>query len=347
MARNLRDSVVVITGASSGIGRACAKLFASKGASVVLGARREGALREVAAECETGGGRALVVPTDVTDLGAVENLARGAVEEFGRIDVWVNNAAVISFGRFEEMPPEVNRRVVETNLLGAMHGAQAALPVLRRQGSGVLINVSSGFGLVGSPYQAAYTATKFGLRGFSQALRGELLGTDISVSCLFPGAVDTPVYRYAGNFDGRSLGPKGRILPPEKVARAIVRNAERPRREVVVGSSVRALEALHALSPALYERAITRGIEQTFVHDEPGQTGPGNLFEPDPLWTSTDGGFNEEAKRTAARTGRRSAGRAAVAVPIVVGALLLGRRLLSRWRVLDGAALLAPLVPSG
>ena len=270
------------------------------------------------------------MPTDVTDMAAVEELARRAVEEFGRIDVWVNNAGVISFGRFEEQPPEVNRRVVEINLLGAMHGAQAALPILRRQGSGTLINVSSGFGLVGSPYQAAYTATKFGLRGFSEALRGELLGTDISVSCIFPGAVDTPVYRYAGNYFGQGLGPKGRILPPEKVARAIVRNAERPRREAVVGSSVRALKALRALSPALYERAISRGVRSGFFRDEPGQDGPGNLFEPDPAGTSVDGGYNEEAKQTAARVGRRNAGRAAVAVPVVVGAALLGRRLLSR-----------------
>ena len=330
MTRDLAGSVVVITGASSGIGRASARMFAGKGASVVLAARREEALREVAAECEAAGGRALAVPTDVTDLGAVEELARRAVGEFGRIDVWVNNAGVISFGRFEEQPPEVNRRVVDTNLLGAMHGAQAALPVFRRQGSGVLINVSSGFGLVGSPYQAAYTATKFGLRGFSEALRGELLGTGISVSCIFPGAVDTPAYLYAGNYSGRALGPKGRILPAEKVARALVRNAERPRREVIVGSSVRGLKALRALSPALYERAITRGVEGGMLREDPGETGPGALFEPDPRRTSTDGGFNEEAKQTAARVGRRNAGRAAVALPVVVGAALLGRRLLSR-----------------
>ncbi len=152
MARDLRGSVVVITGASSGIGRATALLFARRGALVVLAARREEALREAAVECEAAGGQALVVPTDVADNGAVEELARRAVERFGRLDVWVNNAGVTSFGRFEETPQETNRRVVETNLLGAMYGAQAALRRFHDRGGGVLINVSSGFGFVGSPY---------------------------------------------------------------------------------------------------------------------------------------------------------------------------------------------------
>lgn len=190
MQRRLESKVVVITGASRGIGRATARLFAKCGASVVLAARREDALLEVAAECEARGGRALVVPTDVSDFRAVDNLARRAVDHFGSIDVWVNNAVLAAVGRLEEVPPEANRRIVETNLLGYLHGAQAALPRFWEQGSGVLIFMSSGFGLVGAPYADAYTATKFAQRGLAQALRGELRGSGVHVCTVMPGGVD-------------------------------------------------------------------------------------------------------------------------------------------------------------
>src|ERR671912_170629 len=186
MRRRIGGSVVVITGASRGIGRATARLFAERGASVVLAARREDALLEVAAECEARGGRALAVLTDVADFRAVEELARRAVEHFGRIDVWVNNAVLAAVGRLEEVPPEANRRVVEANLLGYMHGAQAVLPLFREQSRGVLIFMSSGFGLVGAPYADAYTATKFAQRGLAQALRGELGGRTSASAPLCP-----------------------------------------------------------------------------------------------------------------------------------------------------------------
>src|SRR5829696_6505829 len=307
MRRRLGGSVVVITGASRGIGRATARLFAERGASVVLAARREEALLGVAAECEARGGRALAVPTDVADFRAVQELARRAVEHFGRIDVWVNNAVLAAVGRLEEVPPEANRRVVEANLLGYMHGAQAVLPLFSEQDRGVLIFMSSGFGLVGAPYADAYTATKFAQRGLAQALRGELRGSGVHVCTVMPGGVDTPAYRLAANHSGRAAGPKSFLASPEKIARVLVRCAEGSRPEVIVGNSVRTLRLAHALLPGLVERAVGRTIEKGFLREEPKEPTSGNLFEPSPEWTGTDGGFNAEARHRAAHAVRRAA----------------------------------------
>jgi NADP-dependent 3-hydroxy acid dehydrogenase YdfG len=151
MPREIEDSVAVVTGASSGIGRATARAMAERGARVMLAARSEKSLQEVAEECEMVGWRALVVPTDVTDEEAVRELARRSVEGFGRIDVWVNNAGVMFYGRFEGVPTEVYRRTIETNLSGQIHGARAALSHFLEQGGGVLINMSSVWGRLTSP----------------------------------------------------------------------------------------------------------------------------------------------------------------------------------------------------
>jgi short-subunit dehydrogenase len=165
MKRELRNATVVITGASSGIGRAAARAFAEQGARLVVAARREAALQDVVIECQRVGAHALAVPTDVTDAGAVAELARVASESSGGvIDVWINNAGVGAMGSFEQVPIKTHEQVIRVNLLGYMHGAHAVLPFFKRQQSGLLINTISLGGWVPMPYSVAYSASKFGAR---------------------------------------------------------------------------------------------------------------------------------------------------------------------------------------
>jgi NAD(P)-dependent dehydrogenase (short-subunit alcohol dehydrogenase family) len=292
VARNLRDAVVVITGASSGIGRAAARAFAAKGANLVLAARREQPLREIGDTCTQAGVRALAVPTDVSDGAQVEALAERAADAFGRIDVWVNNAGVAIFGRFEEVPPEVYRRVIDVNLLGYINGARAALPHFREQGEGVLINNSSVVAYIGEPYTSAYVVSQFGIRGFSECLRQELLDApDIHVCVVLPATIDTPLFRHAANYSGRAADAMSPIYSAEMTADAIVRLARRPRRELIVGRAGRAVTVQHAVAPGLSERMMARSFDRHHLQHRPAPPTPGNLFEPMEGWTGTSGGW--------------------------------------------------------
>jgi NADP-dependent 3-hydroxy acid dehydrogenase YdfG len=167
--RILRTKTIVITGASSGVGRATALAFANYGAKLVLAARREDALKELVKACKEQGGLAIGVPTDVTDAEAMQNLATIANEFGGGIDVWFNNAGVLAAGPFETTPIEVHQQVIETNLLGYMKGAHAILPYFKNQQKGVLINNISVGGWFPVPYGVSYSASKFGLCGYSEA----------------------------------------------------------------------------------------------------------------------------------------------------------------------------------
>jgi NAD(P)-dependent dehydrogenase (short-subunit alcohol dehydrogenase family) len=259
MPRKLRDSVVVITVASSGIGRATALRMAQAGATVVLAARSEQPLQQVVAECAKSGSRAIAVSTDVTDEAAVRALANRAVESLGRIDVWVNSAAVSVIARFEDMPAEALRRVIDTNLLGYVNGARAALACFREQGSGALINVSSQVALGGQPYASAYVMTKYAIRGLTDCLRQELLGTGIQVCTVLPGAVDTPIYTHAANYSGRAVKPLTPILDANRVAAAIAHLAEHPKHEIMIGWSGHFLSALRGLAPSLCKQPRPKG----------------------------------------------------------------------------------------
>ena len=293
MPRDLSNSVVVVTGASSGIGRATAQAFAAAGASVVLAARREPPLRDAAADCERRGGGALAVPTDVRDPAAVQHLAEQARNMFGGIDVWVNNAGVTLLGRFEDAPADLWREVVEVNLFGYVNGVRAALPELRRRGGGTLVNVGSVNSRVGAPYASAYVASKFAVRGFSECLRDELRGEAIDVCTVLPASIDTPLFQHAANFAGRAIKPLRPVLRPERVAAAIVRAARRPRREIVVGLSGRQLIALHDLARPVFDRVMSRNVEREHFLERPADPSPGNLREPVADWTGVSGGWKE------------------------------------------------------
>jgi NAD(P)-dependent dehydrogenase (short-subunit alcohol dehydrogenase family) len=229
MPRPIAEQVVVITGASSGIGRCTALHVAARGARVVVTARRAEALDALVREIEAAGGRALAVPGDVTREEDLRRVAGAAVERFGRIDTWVNNASVYIQGGVDEITLEEFRRVLEVNLLGLINGTRCALDVMLPRDSGVIVQVSSVMGARGAPYASAYSTAKAGIEGFCDALRSELWGTGLHVCTLYPPTVDTPIYHHARGKWGTVPKPPPPIEDPEKAARVIAGLAERPR----------------------------------------------------------------------------------------------------------------------
>lgn len=321
MAADLRDKVVVITGASSGIGRAAAQAFAAAGARLALAARNQSALTVAARECvEAGGeagGDAIAVPCDVTDAEQVLHLAETARQHYGRIDVWVNDAGVHLLGRVDEVPLEDFRQVVDVNLMGTVHGCRAALPVFRSQGAGVLINIGSMAGTMGQPYAAAYVASKWAVRGLSEALRMEVMDQPgIQVCAVLPPSIDTPLFQHAANYAGRAVQPIPPVYSPEQVAETIVAVARRPVRETFIGMG-RLTAMAHAVAPGATERLMSRAASRHHFQQRPSGPYQGNLYTPQA--DSVHGGWGSESSNS--HTGRNAALVAAglaVAVPLGV-----------------------------
>lgn len=251
----------------------------------------------MASECEQLGARALPIRTDVTDEGAVKALARKALENFGHIDVWVNNAAVSLMAPFESAPSDAWRRVIETNLFGYVYGARAALLAFREQGRGVLINVSSINGKVGGPYASAYVSSKFAIRGLGECLRQELRGEDIHVVTVMPASIDTPIFQHLANYTLRAVKPMKPVYSAERVARVIVNAVHRPRREVMVGTSAHLFGFLHRLLPGPSERMMGKMVERDHFQDAPAAHSPGNLFMPQQPSSISGGWRKSPAKR--------------------------------------------------
>ena len=217
MSTSLKDQVVVITGASSGIGRATAEAFAREGSRLVLAARDRLAVEAVAAHCRTLGGDAIATTVDVTDAEAVKGLAQAALDFAGRIDVWFSNVGIGAVGAFHDTPMAAHEQIIRANLIGHMNDAHAAVPVFLSQGRGVFINMISLGGFAAAPYASAYSASKFGLRGFSEALRAELSHhPDIHVCDVYPAFIDTPGLLHGANYVGRELSARRRSMTPAR-----------------------------------------------------------------------------------------------------------------------------------
>jgi short-subunit dehydrogenase len=280
----MEQPVVVITGASSGIGRATALRFAKQGADLVLAGRNNEVLIDLAAECEARGGRALAVPTDVSRNRRVKHLARAARSRFGRIDVWVNAAAVSVYAPFVDVPLDDFRRVIDVNIMGVVYGSRAALRTMILQGSGVLVNVASVLGEVPQPYGSSYALSKAAVRSLDVSLRQELMLqgiTGVHVSTILPATVDTPFYGHAANYTGRRLLPMPPLYPPEAVAKAIVRAVRSPKPEIVVGRLGRTFVRLHRMTPQLIEAQMAAQTDtMNLSRKQHAPKTRGILFEP-------------------------------------------------------------------
>ena len=246
----LRDKTVIVTGASSGIGRETAIAFARAGANLVLASRNEAALNEVAAEITPFAGRMSVIPTDVTQQAAVEAMVRQAAEELGTVDILVNNAGVGLNALLAEGSMTNIRRLFEVNVFGALHCIQAVVPYMKRQGSGHIINVSSLAGKIATPRNGAYAATKFALTAISDALRLELAGYGIMVTTVYPGITDTAFgENVLKEVDVPPVPGIVRGVSARRVASAIVRAARWEKREVYITVTDRMAVSLKNVSP--------------------------------------------------------------------------------------------------
>ncbi|HEY8893857.1 MAG TPA: SDR family oxidoreductase [Niastella sp.] len=322
MQQHMQTQTIVITGASSGVGKAMALELAQHGAKLVLAARREKALNELAAECNELGAVAIAVPADMRSLESIQHLAVKANEFGGAIDVWINNAGVLAAGPLEQVPAEVNEDVIKTNLLGYMHSAHTVLPYFKRQQQGILINNISVGGWFPTPYGSAYTASKFGIRGFSEALKGELKEfPHIHICDLYPGFLDTPGIQHAANYTGKYLKPAPPVYDPKRVARAIVSVINDPKSTTVIGASSVFLKLAYLLFPAL-TLSITGSVIRTYLKraDVIPPTS-GNILETVAYGTSVEGGWRKRV------SGSTKAGLLAAGVAgLVIGAFLFNKK---------------------
>ena len=299
MSEENRPEVVVVTGASSGVGRATSREFGKHGAHVALLARGRDGLEGARRDVEAAGGKALVVPTDVADADAVEQASERVEEEFGPIDIWINNAMTGVFSPVKEMRSEEYRRVMEVNYLGYVYGTLAALKRMLPRDRGKIVQVGSALAYRGIPLQSAYCASKHAIQGFMDSLRAELLhdGSNVKATMVQMPALNTPQFGWVRSRLPRKAQPVPPIYQPEVAAQAIYWAAHHDRREVLVASPTVQVVVGNKLLPGLGDRYLARtGYEgqQTDEPEDPDR--PDNLYEPVPGDHGAHGDFDGRAR---------------------------------------------------
>jgi NAD(P)-dependent dehydrogenase (short-subunit alcohol dehydrogenase family) len=323
----LNEQVIVITGASSGIGLATAKLAAGRGAQVVLVSRDEEDLARAVREIQERGARAAHFVADVADQAAMQRVARDVVVRFGRIDTWVNNAGVTVYGLIEEVPTADARRLFETNYWGVVNGSLAALPHLR-SGGGALINLGSVLSDTGYPLQGHYTASKHAVKGFTDSLRLEVekSGAPVCITLIQPAAIDTPYPEHAKNhlgFEAKHMPP---VYAPEVVAKAILHCAGRPERNVLVGGSGKVFSTSEKFAPRLFDRLKEATSFDGQLTDRPVRSGD-TLFHPRPDDGRVRGGHPGHVMKTSAYTeARLHRGKALLGLAVLGAGLIFANR---------------------
>lgn len=329
--------VVVITGASAGIGRATARAFAARGARIGLIARNAEALEAARREVESRGGEAVVAIADVADADAVERAAQTIEQAFGRIDVWINNAMTSVLGPIKEITPDEFRRVTEVTYLGVVHGTLAALRRMLPRNEGVIIQIGSTLAYRGIPLQAPYCAAKHAVQGFHDSLRSELLHDESGVQVCMVNlpAVNTPQFRWIRSHMPRKAKPFGTIFEPEVAARAIVWASEHPRRELNVGWGTTQAIIANAFAPGVLDHYLGRIGVDAQQGDEPEEPNrPDNLHAPVPGDAGAHGAFSDQAKTTSPQL-LANTHRGAIGAAVAVIAFVALARALSSQRGLN------------
>lgn len=257
----LRDQVIVITGASSGIGLTTARMAAAAGAKLVLAARNHEALSRLEQEINASGGRSVHVDADVGSEADIQRVVDAAIEHFGGFDTWVNNAGVSVYGRMEDVEPGDHRRLFETNFWGVVHGSLAAIAHLKTRG-GALINVGSTLSDRAIPLQGMYCASKHAVKGFTDALRMEVEEAryPIAVTLIKPAAIDTPYTEHAKNYMPMEPQNPAPVYAPDTVARAILHAAAHPERDIFIGGAGKVFSVLEKLAPRLTDLYMEKAL---------------------------------------------------------------------------------------